>query len=94
MDVEIAVKRLEALGNGTRLGILKSLVGAGDEGLAVAQLQERLGIPTPSLMSHHLQRLVEAGFVTKERRGTTLLCRVERSMVFDVAAFLIEGLKS
>jgi ArsR family transcriptional regulator len=91
MDFEIATKRLEALGNGTRLAIFRLLVSAGQDGLAVAQIQERLGIPTNSLLSHHLHRLVEAGLVTKERRRTTLLCRAEGLAVMEVAAFLTDG---
>lgn len=43
MNVEVAAKQLEALGNPTRLAIYRTLVRAGDTGLPVGQVQERLG---------------------------------------------------
>jgi ArsR family transcriptional regulator len=91
MDLGIATRRLEALGNGTRLAIFRLLVSAGQNGLAVAEIQDRLCIPTSSVLSHHLLRLVEAGLVTKERRRTTLICRAEGLAFMSVAAFLMEG---
>jgi ArsR family transcriptional regulator len=94
MDFEIATTRLEALGNGTRLRIFRLLVGAGEGGLAVAQLQETLEITTASNLSHHLRRLVQAGLVTQERIGTTLLCRAARLAVVELATFLTEGLQT
>lgn len=72
-DAEMA-RRLEALGNTTRLSIFRQLVRAGHGGLPVAGLQERLSIPA-STLSHHLHRLIATGLVTQERSGTTLICR-------------------
>ena len=42
MKVEKAAKQLEALGNPTRLRLYRALVRAGDEGLPVGHLQEKL----------------------------------------------------
>ena len=47
---------------------------AGDEGLPVGRIQEKLGIAA-STLSHHLKRLVDTGLVTQERQATTLICR-------------------
>ena len=44
MDIEIAAKQLEALGNATRLQLYHALVRAGDAGLPVGRLQQQLGI--------------------------------------------------
>ena len=41
MKLDDAAARLEALGNPTRLKIYRTLVRAGEEGMAVARLQER-----------------------------------------------------
>jgi DNA-binding transcriptional ArsR family regulator len=80
MKLEQAASQLEALGNPTRLNIYRILVRAGDEGLPVGSIQERLGIPA-STLSHHCKRLIETGLVSQERQATTLLCRaVYRSM--------------
>ena len=74
MKLEIASRQLEALGNPVRLSVYRLLVRAGAEGLPVGAVQDRLGVAA-STLSHHLKRLVEAGLVTQERQGTTLLCR-------------------
>lgn len=75
-DLDLLASRMAALGNRTRLAAYRHLVRAGASGLAVAAVQERLGIPA-STLSHHLRRLCEVGLVQQERRGTTLLCRAD-----------------
>ncbi|GGK43624.1 ArsR/SmtB family transcription factor [Salinarimonas ramus] len=85
----IIAKRLEALGNPTRLGIYRALVRAGDAGLAVGALQERLGTPA-STLSHHLRTLVGVALVTQERHGTTLICRANYPVMNGLVAFLSE----
>jgi DNA-binding transcriptional ArsR family regulator len=74
MKLEEATVQLEALGNPTRLRLYRTLVRAGDEGLSVGRLQDRLDIAA-STLSHHLKRLVDTGLVTQERQATTLICR-------------------
>ena len=73
MKLDDAAARLEALGNPTRLKIYRTLVRAGEEGMAVGRLQERLDIAA-STLSHHLKALVGVGLVTQTREGTTLIC--------------------
>lgn len=74
MNIEEAADQLEALGNSTRLQVYRTLVRAGDAGMPVGKLQEKIGIAA-STLSHHLKRLVETGLVTQERQATTLICR-------------------
>ncbi len=74
MEHETASGQLEALGNPIRLQIYRMLVRAGEEGMAVGALQERLSMPA-STLSHHCKKLLETGLITRERRGTTLICR-------------------
>ena len=74
MKLEKAASQLEALGNPTRLQLYRTLVRAGNEGLPVGRIQEKLDIAA-STLSHHLKRLVDTGLVTQERRATTLICR-------------------
>jgi ArsR family transcriptional regulator, arsenate/arsenite/antimonite-responsive transcriptional repressor len=80
MDIDNVAARLEALGNPTRLRIFRFLVRAGDPGLAVGQLQDRIGIAA-STLSHHLHKLVLVGLVTQERRSTVLVCRANFAMM-------------
>jgi DNA-binding transcriptional ArsR family regulator len=89
MNIEQASKQLEALGNTSRLSVYRLLVRAGEAGLPVGQIQERLGIPA-STLSHHLQRLLMMGLVTQERHATTLLCRANYPVMRDLIGFLVD----
>jgi ArsR family transcriptional regulator len=89
MNLEEAAKQLEALGNATRLQVYRSLVRAGDGGLPVGRLQEKLGIPA-STLSHHLQRLIATGLVTQERQATTLICRANYPAMSSLVGFLVD----
>jgi len=89
MKLEKAAKQLEALGNPTRLQVYRALVRAGDAGLAVGGLQEKLGIPG-STLSHHLQRLIVTGLVTQERHATTLICRANYPAMDGLVGFLVD----
>jgi len=89
MDTEQAAAQLEALGNPTRLKLYRTLVRAGDNGLAVGRLQERLSIAA-STLSHHLHKLITVGLVTQERQATTLLCRANYPVMRDLLGFLVE----
>ena len=85
---EQAADAFAALGSPARLAVLRRLVRAGHEGLAVGALQERLGLPA-STLSHHLRALVAAGLVEQERRGRTLICRARYDRVEVLAEFLV-----
>jgi ArsR family transcriptional regulator, arsenate/arsenite/antimonite-responsive transcriptional repressor len=89
MKIEKAAKQLEALGNPTRLQVYRSLVRAGDAGLPVGGLQEKLKIAA-STLSHHLHRLILTGLVTQERQGTTLICRANYPAMRGLLGFLAD----
>jgi DNA-binding transcriptional ArsR family regulator len=89
MKVEEAAKRLEALGNPTRLQIYRTLVRAGEAGLPVGRVQEDMDIPA-STLSHHLHRLILTGLVTQERQATTLICRANYPVMKDLVGYLAD----
>lgn len=89
MKLEQAASQLEALGNPTRLNIYRILVRAGDEGLPVGSIQDRLGIPA-STLSHHCKRLIETGLVSQERQATTLICRAEYPSMQALIGYLAD----
>lgn len=89
MNIETAAKQLEALGNVTRLRVYRTLVRAGDDGLPVGSLQERIGIAA-STLSHHLHRLISTGLVTQERQATTLICRANYPAMHGLVGFLVD----
>ena len=89
MDIEIASRQLEALGNRTRLGIYRALVRAGSAGLPVGRLQECMGVAL-STLSHHLKRLIATGLVTQERQGNTLICRAHYPAMNALIGYLAD----
>jgi ArsR family transcriptional regulator, arsenate/arsenite/antimonite-responsive transcriptional repressor len=84
MEIEKAAKQLEALGNPTRLQVYRALVRAGQTGLPVSRVQEKLKIPA-STLSH---RLILTGLVTQERQATTLICRANYPAMDALLGFM------
>src|SRR5882724_2270802 len=89
MKIEQAADQLEALGNPTRLKVYRALVRAGEPGLPVGRLQERIGIAA-STLSHHLHRLILTGLVSQERQATTLICRANYVAMDALLGFLAD----
>lgn len=89
MKLDDAAARLEALGNPTRLKIYRLLVRAGEEGMPVGRLQERLDVAA-STLSHHLKALVGVGLVSQTREGTTLICRTNYDLMRGLIGYLVE----
>jgi DNA-binding transcriptional ArsR family regulator len=89
MKLDRAAKQLEALGNPTRLQVYRALVRAGDPGLPVGRLQQKIGIAA-STLSHHLHRLILTGLVTQERQSTTLICRANYPAMDQLLGFLAD----
>jgi ArsR family transcriptional regulator len=89
MKLETAAKQLEALGNPTRLRVYRALVRAGEVGMPVGRLQERIGIAA-STLSHHLHRLILTGLVTQERQATSLICRASYPAMAGLLGYLAD----
>lgn len=62
-----------ALGSEQRLGVLRTLVRAGPEGLAIGTLGARSGV-TGSTLTHHMKILSQAGLVTQAKHGRQIIC--------------------
>jgi DNA-binding transcriptional ArsR family regulator len=88
MKLDDAAAHLEALGNPTRLKIYRALVRAGDAGLAVGRLQDKLKI-APSTLSHHIKALVVVGLVNQVRDSTTLVCHANYDVMRGLVDFLV-----
>ena len=88
-DQQIA-DRLAALGNIHRLAIIRTLVGAGMEGMPVGKVQEAVQIPN-STLSHHISTLVNAGLVEQKRQGRTLYCTAQFRALNDIMFYLREN---
>jgi DNA-binding transcriptional ArsR family regulator len=88
MKLDDAAARLEALGNPTRLKIYRALVRAGDVGLPVGRLQDKLKI-APSTLSHHIKTLMMVGLVNQVRDATTLVCHANYDVMRGLVDFLV-----
>lgn len=89
MKLELAAGRLESLGSPIRLRIYRTLVRAGDDGMAVGDLQAKVGL-APSTLSHHVRHLREAGLITQERQATTLICRADYAVMNKLVGYLVD----
>lgn len=83
-DVELSAARFRALGDPTRLLVIRALA---DGPRCVCELRERIHVPGP-LLSHHLRVLRDAGIVTATRRGRWLDYTVEPHAIEELAAQL------
>ena len=87
MQLEDAANILAKIGNPTRLNIVRLLVRAGDEGLAVGQIQKQLKIPG-STLTHHISHLKSAGVIHQQRHQATLICTLEYDVLRELVDYL------
>lgn len=90
MKLDKAARIFAELGNRTRLDILRLLIQAGNDGLAIGEIQGRLEIP-PSTLAFHVRGLVNAGLITQEKQGRTVRCRPCFGQINDAISFLKES---
>lgn len=85
-----AVVALEALAQGSRLGIFRLLVEAGPQGIPAGKIAERIGLPAPTL-SFHLSQLKHAGLVRCQREGRSLIYSTDFRAMNGLLEFLTEN---
>lgn len=90
MNTEQVAAAMDALGHGARLEIFRALVRAGDPGLTVAEVQQRLSGMPRSTLAHHLQKLVTAGLVTQQKVGASVLTRANFEVMRSVVGYLAD----
>lgn len=90
MELEVAAKQLEALGNPTRLAIYRVLIRLGNQGSPVGEIRNNLDIPA-STLSHHIAKLVHAGLVTQERDSRILCCKADFKNMDALMKYLVRN---
>lgn len=91
-DAQAIARVLKALADPVRLRLL-SLIAAHESGEAcVCDLTEPVGLSQPTV-SHHLKQLVEAGLVTREKRGVWAYFAVVPGAVRSVTEHLSDHLE-
>ena len=83
-----AASRFAALGSEQRLGVLRTLVRAGPEGLPIGELGKRTGV-TGSTLTHHMKILADAGLVRQVRDGRRILCHGAFDEMTALSDFLL-----
>lgn len=89
MELSKATGILSSLAQETRLDVFRTLVEAGDDGLAAGEIAARLSVP-PSSLSHHLKELKIAGLVVCRRDQRRLIYRARYETMRDLLAFLTD----
>lgn len=79
-----------ALGQESRLGVLRLLLDKTPEGIAAGELADRLGLPA-STTSFHLGTLEKAGLVEKTRHGQQIIYSVRMLALRQLLDFFTEA---
>lgn len=90
MELDDAAACLDALGQPTRLALLRALLAAGPSGVAAGDLAQALGVPA-STLSFHLRALEATGLVAATRQGRSLVYAARIDRLRGVLAFLVEA---
>jgi protein-tyrosine-phosphatase/DNA-binding transcriptional ArsR family regulator len=90
METDRAAFAFAALGQPTRLDLLRTLLAAGANGMAAGEIAARLGVPA-STLSFHLRALEQAGLIAPTRQGRSLIYAAQVARLRALLAFLAEA---
>ncbi|WP_213308520.1 ArsR/SmtB family transcription factor [Paraburkholderia sacchari] len=90
MDSNLAVRALGALAHDSRLAIFRSLVVAGENGMAAGEIAQQLGL-APSSLSFHLKDLSHADLVKSRQEGRFVIYTANFNAMTDLLCFLTEN---
>jgi DNA-binding transcriptional ArsR family regulator len=86
-DVIRYAERLAALGNETRLRVVRLLLPAHPHGMVAMDIQSELGV-SGSTLSHHLEKLKNQDLITVRREGRYLWYAANANILQQLLAFL------
>ncbi|MFJ6651919.1 ArsR/SmtB family transcription factor [Microbacterium sp. NPDC091313] len=86
---ESLARTLKALADPARLRLLSVVAAHADREACVCDLTEPLGLSQPTV-SHHLKVLMDAGFLTRSKRGTWAYYRLVDGALDTVAALIAQ----
>jgi ArsR family transcriptional regulator len=89
MEIEIAIKRLSAIAQESRLLVFRLLVKAGPDGMAAGDVARALSVPANTL-SAQLLVLSNAGLVRARRDGRSIIYAINFEAMRDLLVFLTE----
>lgn len=88
MELEIAAQTLNTLGHPGRLSVLRLLARRAPEGVPATEIARALGLK-PNTLSVYVGALVRAGLVASERRGVSILYRIDLPGMGALIDFLV-----
>lgn len=91
MEITEAVPLLAALAQETRLAIFRLLVQAGEEGLSVGTIAQRLGLAAGATLSFHLKELVRTGLARARQEGRFIYYSANYREMVDLLRFLTDN---
>jgi DNA-binding transcriptional ArsR family regulator len=89
METLLAITRLSALAQESRLAVFRLLVKAGPAGLAAGEIARLLAI-TPNTLSAQLSVLAHAGLVTSRRDGRSIIYAAGYDSIGALLVYLME----
>ena len=89
MELNMAIKRLSALAQDSRLAVFRLLVKAGRDGIAAGEIARLLEI-TPNTLSAQLNILANAELVSSRRDGRSIIYAANYDGMSDLLVYLME----
>jgi DNA-binding transcriptional ArsR family regulator len=89
MESTLAIKRLSALAQESRLAVFRLLVKAGPDGIAAGEIAQTLDLP-PNTLSAQLTILSNAGLVQNRRSGRSIIYSAQYDSMSALLVYLTE----
>ena len=89
MESKLAVKRLSALAQESRLAVFRLLIKAGPSGLAAGEIARMLEI-MPNTLSTQLSILSNAGLIGSRRDGRSIIYAADFEGMSDLLLYLMD----
>ena len=90
MEIQIVAAGFTALGQTTRLELMRTLLFAAPGGMAAGDIAARLNLPG-STLSFHLRALEQAGLIAATRQGRSLIYAAQIGALRGLIGFLTEA---
>ena len=89
MEPDIAIKRLSALAQESRLAVFRLLIKAGPAGVPAGEIARTLEI-TPNTLSAQLTILANADLITSRRDGRSIIYAAGYDSMSELLVYLME----
>ncbi len=87
-NAETLARSLKAIADPARLRLISMVAAHADQEACVCDLTEPLGLSQPTV-SHHLKVLVEAGILSRDKRGTWAYYRLVPGALDSLGQLLV-----